>query len=238
MHNTVHKRRNVRTHSQMGLWARCGKACIFIVPQQSLWLLGTRAAVKEHNDPSSVLSAPPLLGSAYITLRLPLPFPPPLCSPCSSCHSLPFYPASMSPLLFPSPLPFLPVLLRLQITFCLSVAEHSTSRLSLNIDRKVNGNTTQVIHAALSIYIKLSFSLCPTHALTTVPGSWARPAALAENKVRLWSMSKNTRVSKWHQSLNVSWNRVVCYSGQLLTLCSSLVSVCECMHQCACMCMC
>lgn len=107
MDNTVHKRRNVRTHSQMGLWDRCGKECIFIVPQQSLWLLGTRADVKEHNNPSSDLSSPLLLlYSTYITLHPPFPvFSSPLFS-FVSCHSL----LTHSPPPVSSPVPSSPIL--------------------------------------------------------------------------------------------------------------------------------
>lgn len=155
MHNAVHKHRNEHTHGQMGLRVRCGEECIFIVPQQSLWLLGTRAGVKYHNDPSSVLSSSPTFSLFYIyhppfplsCVLLPSVL---LLSPVSL--SSPFFLALVSPStcflsssLLSCPLTSLP---RLPITSCLSVAQHSTSRLSLNIDRKVNDNTTQVVHTA------------------------------------------------------------------------------------------
>lgn len=152
MRNTVHKRRNVRTHSQMGQWARCGKECIFIVPQQSQWLLGTRADVKEHNDPLSVLSSPLLcspllLYSTYITLSC-FPFhslssavilSSPYLLPWSLLNS---FPLLCFPLLSSHCLTSHPQLSLTPITFCLSMAQHSTSWLSLNIDRKVNDNST------------------------------------------------------------------------------------------------
>lgn len=81
----------------------------------------------------------------------------PLVSPTSSLFYI-HHPPSSSPvfsspllsfcLLSFSPLSSRPQLSLLPITFCLSVAQHSTSWLSLNIDRKVNDNTPQVVHAA------------------------------------------------------------------------------------------
>lgn len=134
--------RNVCTHSQMGLWARCGKECIFCVPQQSLQLLGTRTDVKRHNDPSSVL-LPPLL-VRHISPSISL-----------SCFLLPSFPFCLlsfshllSSILLSVPPTFHPWLVIPPFTFCLSVAQHSMSWLSLNIDRKVNDNTAQVVHTA------------------------------------------------------------------------------------------